>query len=61
MAPKTGITRYAHRDISYLQFFRLNGSCNDSLKASPNRSYTLAHQISWKTSTFKYFDNSPAN
>ena len=48
-------SRYAHRELAYTHYYRFGGT-PDSLKGF-KRAFTLSHQILYKSSTYKFYDN----
>lgn len=51
---ETAQSRHAHRELLYTQYFNFGGK-PDSLVGF-RRAFTIAHQIGWLTSLYKYWD-----
>ena len=49
--------RQAHRELAYTHYYKFGGQ-QDSLKGI-TRAYTLSHQLLYKSSVYKFYDNTP--
>ncbi|NJK83703.1 MAG: putative porin [Saprospiraceae bacterium] len=57
--PDGASTRHAQKTVGYLQQWKLFQ--NDSIIKPAERNFTATHQVEWKTSSYKFFDNFDAD